>query len=90
MQKKLYRESLTRLQSELKNATFSDHGHTQTALELDRHVQTILEHPGDAPFVHHYRLMNRLLEAATRFEASHPALTSSVTGVIDALNKMGV
>jgi hypothetical protein len=90
MQKQQYHESLTRLQAELKNTKFDDHAHQQAALDLGQNVQAILEHPGQAPFAHHYRLMGRLQEAVTRFEASHPALTGAVTGVIDSLNKMGI
>ncbi|MFH0919286.1 MAG: DUF4404 family protein [Fibrobacterota bacterium] len=90
MEKKNYHESLTRLQAALKGTTFNDHGHKQAALELHDNVKVILEHPGEAPFAHHYRLMGRLQDAVTRFEASHPGLTAAAASVIDALNKMGI
>jgi hypothetical protein len=90
MLKKDYHESLARLQAELKTAKLDEHPGKEAALELAQDVQSILEHPGEVPFAHHYRLMGRLRDALDRFEASHPSLTEALSRVIDTLNNMGI
>lgn len=88
--KHLYRESLQKLHAELKK-TETDHAPTQQAITgLSLNVMTILEHPGDAPFVHHHNLLNGLKDALTLFEARHPGLTAAVNNVIQTLSGMGI
>jgi hypothetical protein len=90
MMKHLYRESLQKLHSELKNATADQPKAREAISGLSMNVMTILEHPGDAPFIHHHNLLNNLKDSVTLFETRHPALTVAVNNVINSLSNMGI
>jgi hypothetical protein len=90
MPKKIFHESLKELQTELKKTKFIDKVKKDFSDSLLDHVQTVLEHPGEVPFLHHYNLMNRLKEAMLHFESTHPNLTELVVRVTDSLNRMGI
>jgi len=90
MSKHLYRESLQKLHAELKAAR-SDHAPAQKAIgELSTNILSILDHPGDVPFIKHHNLLNDLKNYAGLFEARHPSLTAAVNNVINSLSNMGI
>jgi hypothetical protein len=51
-------------------------------------IRALLERSGDEPPAD--SLANRLREAVSEFEESHPQLTEAVGRVVDALAKMGI
>lgn len=90
MSKHLYRESLSKLNAELKSLAPKSPRTREIANELQNHVMAILDHPGEAPFVHHHNLLNSLKENASHFEADHPSLTSAIRNVVHTLSNMGI
>ncbi|OGJ87109.1 MAG: hypothetical protein A2268_15485 [Candidatus Raymondbacteria bacterium RifOxyA12_full_50_37] len=90
MSKQKYHESLKNLHQELGRITAAPPMSDKIRLELSAHVLDILEHPGEAPFVQHYKLMNSLQNAVRHFEVSHPALTASLNSAINTLNNLGI
>jgi hypothetical protein len=90
MSKHLYHQSLQKLHAELKN-TQTDHAPAQKAIgDLSRNVLSILDHPGEVPFIRHHNLLNDLKNSVGLFEARHPALTAAANNVINSLSNMGI
>jgi hypothetical protein len=90
MSKHLYQESLRKLHADLKTVR-SDHAPAQKAVgELSANVLSILDHPGDVPFIKHHNLLNDLKKYAGLFEAHHPALTAAIHNVMNTLSNMGI
>ena len=58
--------------------------------ELSSDLQALLSQRGTATRATHESLAGRLLAAITRFEASHPDLTTTMTQVSTALADMGI
>jgi len=90
MSKKLYQESLQKLQAELKNTTVVQKNSQEIISTLSGNVLAILDHPGEVPFIHHYNLLSTLKDSVAHFEADHPSLTSSIRNVIHTLSNMGI
>ena len=79
------REPLEHLHRELGEAD------TPALSELHRHTKTTLEHPDPHTAVaDDSGFRERLEEAVTRYEASHPALTRAAQNVLDVLTANGL
>lgn len=90
MSKHLYRESLSKLNAELKALAPKNPRTREIVSDLQTHVMSILDHPSEAPFVTHHNLLNSLKENASHLEADHPSLTSALRNVIHTLSNMGI
>ena len=93
MPKSHYFQALRELHVELEK-TKETHSnapeHTEKLQTLSQNVQDVLEHPGEAPFENHFRLMSSLKDGVLHFEASHPTLTALMNNVITMLNNIGI
>lgn len=87
-QRKPLREPLEHLHRELDEADKVAH---PPLSELQRHTQTTLEKPDQhAALSDDPSFRERLEEAVTRYEASHPALTRAAQNVLDVLTANGL
>lgn len=90
MPKKKYRQSLQDLHAQISKTKPVDKEMAGELKELTHDIRRILEHPGESPFELHHELLNKLEGMVTRFEATHPTLTTSMRGVINTLNSLGI
>jgi hypothetical protein len=58
--------------------------------QLSAELDALLAEPGAAERARHRNITERLLTAVTRFEASHPDLTTTMNQVSKALADMGI
>ncbi len=58
--------------------------------QLDRDIHAALAQPGTLEHAGKEDLVNRLRDATTRLEASHPTLTAVMAQVISGLTNIGV
>jgi len=84
------RDSLTHLHSELDKVRRVDEASNRLLKRLDEDIRRILENSGDAPDSHHTTLRRTLEDSVKHFEFSHPALTSLMNRIINALGAMGI
>lgn len=81
-------ELLTRLRSKLQDPGLSDDDRellTRLSVDLES-----LRQSGRLPPHHHRSLIERLEESITRFEVSHPDVTSLMAQVVQKLAGMGI
>ena len=90
MSRKKFHDSLYHLHSELKQHSFTDSHTRKVSDALGQDIATILEHPGDVPFLYHFNLMNTLKQAVLAMETDHPKLTGVLNNVIVTLSNMGI
>ncbi len=87
MEKKKFHSSLKDLHSKIKE---SEHETDYDADPLLEDINYILNNPEKASFRHHVLLMRKLNEAASKFEVSHPHITSLINTTINTLNNIGI
>ena len=90
MSKARYHESLRYLHQEIQQSEFVDEGQSRRIERLSDNIREVLEHPGNAPFGIHVRLLESLHDGVTHFETSHPTLTGLMNSVINTLNNLGI
>jgi len=81
------RALLESLHAELRRTEAVDDESRQLLRAVEDDIQTALERSGSD---RHESLAERLRETVGRFEGTHPALTETVTRVLDALVNMGI
>jgi chromosome segregation ATPase len=83
------RDSLEKLNQELKRAPDKSPESTVKVQQLQGHVQQALQNkqPTDE---HHRSLKERLQAAVTHLEVEHPSLANATREVIDTLAEMGL
>ena len=79
---------LQRLRDELQRTDTVDAGSRELLRDVMIDIRALLERSGAEPPAD--SLANRLREAVSEFEESHPQLTEAVGRVVDALAKMGI
>ena len=86
------RALLEELQNELATAEADGEETTQALKRLRRDVEKAMEELGEAAQgeFDHAPLGNRLKEAVTRFEATHPRLTGVINNILNVLAGSGV
>ena len=81
------RKTLMELQAQLR--------HTESLPESEREFvdalyEELLARPRQGPLVRPHPVLERLDDAAKRFEVSHPDLTGLIGRVVDSLSTMGI
>jgi hypothetical protein len=89
MAKSELRETLTRLDEELQRTRELDASSRDALARLARDIEELLERDAREPDGLE-ALGERLREAVAQFEDSHPALTTAVGRVADALASLGI
>lgn len=84
------KESLAKLQDELKYAMSIDDASRDNLKKLDENIHRILENSGEVPAEHHRNLRESLEDSFEYLEASHPTVTGLVSRLIKALTDMGI
>jgi ElaB/YqjD/DUF883 family membrane-anchored ribosome-binding protein len=84
------REKLEQLHNELEQTETVDADTRRELDDLSKDIRELLDRPGDRTDRRYSRLRESLRANASRFEASHPRLTSAMQHAIDALVQMGV
>lgn len=82
------RDDLRRLHQELSEAGSLEPGDRALLVDVLNDIETLLERGGDAG--ESEGLLDRLRATMGRFEEQHPALTSAVGRIADALAALGV
>jgi hypothetical protein len=89
MDKDSLNESLVKLRDELRYAPVDDSA--KDALQrLDGDIHRILQSEGSCPPAHQASLRESLQDSVKHFEATHPAITALMNGLIKALSDMGI
>ena len=84
------RKTLMELQAQLRHAESLTESERELADELYEQIAEILTVPAATRPIQHQPLLDRLDDAAHRFEVSHPELTGVIGRVIDSLSAMGI
>ena len=84
------RKTLMELQSQLRHTESLPEHEREFVDELYKEIEELLARPRQEPPVRPHPMLERLDEAAKRFEVSHPDLTGVIGRVIDALSTMGI
>ena len=82
-------ELLTLLRAKRESAGLSD-SDRELLTRLSADLESLLGHSGRLPTHRHRSLIERLDESITRFEVSHPDLTSLMAQVSQKLANMGI
>jgi len=90
MEQEELKETLAKLQGELKYATPIDDAARDNLKRLDEDIHRILDNSGEVPVEHHRSLRASLEDSFEYLEASHPTVTSLVGRLIKALSDMGI
>jgi hypothetical protein len=78
------------LQSKLRHTETLPEHEREFVDELYKEIEELLARPRHEELVRPHPLLERLDEAAKRFEVSHPDLTGVIGRVVDALSTMGI
>jgi hypothetical protein len=84
------KESLAKLQGELKYVMQIDDASRDNLKKLDEDIHRILTNSGEVPAEHHHSLRESLEDSVEYLEASHPTVTALVGRLIKALSDMGI
>jgi hypothetical protein len=79
---------LEQLRDELSNTQALDEKGRDLLRALDSDIQKLLQHSDGGN--DNELSLDRLQEAIQHFEASHPALTSALSGVVNVLSNAGI
>ena len=90
MEQRNLRDKLAGLHAELERTGSVDDQTRAALVDLKGHIQEILDQRGEITTNQSGTLRERLRGDITRFEATHPHLTTAMQHVIDALVQMGV
>jgi Domain of unknown function (DUF4404) len=83
-------DKLVQLHAELAQTQAVDDSTREVLADLSKDIQELLDRPGNNEDHRYGPLTMRLRASLTRFETSHPSLTSAMEHAIDALVQMGV
>ena len=83
------RKTLMELQAQLRHTESLPESEREFVDELYEEIEELLARPRQVPVGPH-PLLERLDDAAQRFEVSHPDLTGLIGRVIDSLSTMGI
>ena len=89
MAREVLRETLARLDDELQRTRELDDGSRELLARIARDIEDLLQRKSREPEGLE-ALGERLREAVAQFEESHPALTTAVGRVADALASLGI
>ncbi len=78
------------LQEELQRTPALDGESRELLAALVRDINALLNAPAQTPLPHRADVVDKLEQAAVRFEVQHPSLSTTMRGVIDALGKAGL
>ena len=84
------RKTLMELQAQLRHTESLPESEREFVDELYKEIEELLAQPRHEPPVRPQALLERLDDAAQRFELSHPDLTGLIARVIDSLSTMGI
>ena len=84
------RKTLMELQAQLRHTESLPESEREFVDTLYEEIEELLARPRQHPPVKPQPLVDRLEDAAKRFEVSHPDLTSVIGRVIDSLSTMGI
>ncbi|HEY3341680.1 MAG TPA: DUF4404 family protein [Anaerolineae bacterium] len=84
------REKLEQLHHELEQTETVDAETRRELDDLSKDIRELLDRPGDRTDRRYDKLSRNLRASMSRFEATHPRLTSTMQHAIDALVQMGV
>jgi hypothetical protein len=84
------RKTLMELQSQLRHTESLPEHEREFVDELYQEIEELLARPRQVPPARPHALLERLDEAAKRFEVTHPDLTGVIGRVVDALSTMGI
>lgn len=90
MEKQTLRETLQQLHDELEETPQVDDNIRELLHNVMQDIQDVLEAQAGQPTTQQQSLVDRLEEATTHFEVSHPRLTATVGRLINALSSMGI
>ncbi len=79
-----------RLHQELQRTPTLDAQSRELLTALVQDINALLAAPAQQPAPRSADVVDKLEEAAVRFEVEHPTLSTTMRGVIDALGKAGV
>ena len=84
------RKTLMELQAQLRHTESLPESEREFVDALYEEIEELLARPRHEPQVRPQPLLDRLEDAAKRFEVSHPDLTGVIGRVIDSLSTMGI
>lgn len=84
------RELLQQLQDEINNLQELDQQDSELLKDIDNDIRQLLERSGETPLDVHPGVVQRLEDAISRFEVTHPRLTSIISKLMDTLSTAGV
>jgi ElaB/YqjD/DUF883 family membrane-anchored ribosome-binding protein len=90
MDQQQLREKLEQLHAELEQIETVDEDTRRVLDDLSKDIRELLDQPGEQADRRYGRLNQNLRANVTRFEATHPMLTSAMQHAIDALVQLGV
>jgi hypothetical protein len=81
---------LNELHAKLKSADAITEGDRELLMRLSDDIHSLLAHPGGLAAAKHRSILDRLREAITSFEVSHPDLTAVMARISKFLADMGI
>ncbi len=90
MPKEKLKQSLNRLNEEIRHLPGIDDTHQEKLLDLHEQASAYLSGDTGIGLEAHHTLLQELREMAKRFEVSHPGVTDGLNQVLSALSNMGI
>jgi hypothetical protein len=84
------RKTLMELQAQLRHTESLPESEREFVDALYEEIEELLARPRQGPLIRPHPLLERLDDAAKRFEVSHPDLTGLIGRVVDSLSTMGI
>ena len=87
---KKLRKDLRQLHSEIKNTEAADEKGRKLLRDLEGDIGALLDRSEEHPVQVHPSIVQRLEDAATHFEVTHPDLTTLISKLLDSLSNVGI
>ena len=84
------RRLLHQLHDEIKNTQTVDEKGSELLRDLEEDISALLEHSGENPVQVHPSIVQRLENALSHFEITHPNLTLLISRLLDSLSNAGI
>jgi Domain of unknown function (DUF4404) len=84
------RKLLHQLHDEIKNTRTVDEKGSELLRALEEDISALLEHSGENPVQVHPSIVQRLENALSHFEITHPNLTLLISRLLDSLSNAGI
>jgi Domain of unknown function (DUF4404) len=84
------RKLLHQLHDEIKNTRTVDEKGSELLRALEEDISALLEHSGENPVQVHPSIVQRLENALSLFEITHPNLTLLISRLLDSLSNAGI